>query len=221
MFKFILKDFFLHKKYILSLGILYPLYVGWFGSRLDSPRVYALLAAFMYMIVALFPYTREDKLKAVGLSLSLPATRREIILGRFLTSWTLMTGLWILGTALALLMPGGKLGAAHLLGLGSILTILAYMTAFLAVFTPLAIRFGMVGLMIFLVAMQVLGIVAMLLRARTQTLKALIGSVGRGVATAQEALGPAGAVAAVLIVFLIVNYASFELSVFLFKRKDY
>jgi len=221
MFKFVLKDFFLHKKYILSLGILYPLYVGWFGSRLHNPTVYALIAAFMYMIVALFPYTREDKLKAVGLSLSLPATRREIILGRFLTSWTLMIGLWILGTAVALFIPGGKLGASKLLGLGTILTILAYMTAFLAAFMPLVVRFGMVGIMIFLVAMQVLGIVAMLLRARIRNLKVIIGSVGRGVAAAQEALGPAVAAAAVLIVLLIVNYASFELSAFLFKRKDY
>ncbi|MCJ7588733.1 MAG: ABC-2 transporter permease [Candidatus Aminicenantes bacterium] len=220
MFKFIFKDFFLHKKYILSLGILYPLYVGWFGSRVNNPRIYALIAAFMYMIVALFPYTREDKLKAVGLSLSLPATRREIILGRFLTSWTLMTGLWILGTALALLMPGGKLGAADLVGVGAILIVLSYMTVFLCVFQPLTVQFGMTGLLIFFVAMQVLGIVAVLLRARIQTLKALIGSVGRGVAAAQEALGPAAA-AAVLIVLLVVNYVSFELSAFLFKRKDY
>jgi ABC-type transport system involved in multi-copper enzyme maturation permease subunit len=221
MREFILKDFYLHRRYILYLGILYPFYIGLMSTRIDSPRVFALLSAFMYVIVALILYTREDKYKAVGLSLSLPATRRGVILGRFVMSWLLMGGLWILGTGISLLWPGSGARTENLAGVGAILLVLSYMTVFLCVFQPLTVQFGVTGLMVFLVAMQILGIVAMLLRARIQTLKALIGSVGRGVAATQEALGWAGAAAAVLIVLLIINYASFELSTFLFKRKDY
>lgn len=221
MREFLLKDFHLHRRFILGLGILFPLYVGYMSSRIFSPRVFALMSAFMYAIVALLLYTREDRFKAVGLSVSLPATRRRVILGRYLMCWVLMGGLWMLGAGISLLWPGPGLRTADLVGIGAILVALSYMTAFLALFQPLTIQFGPAGVMGFLVAMQVLGIVATMFRFRLQTLKVLVGSVGRGVAWAQGALGPAGAAAGILAVLILVNYLSFELSILFFKRKEF
>jgi hypothetical protein len=221
MREFILKDFQLHKRYIIALGTLYPFYIGFVSSRINSPRLFALLSAFMYVIVALILFTREDKFKAVGLALSLPSTRRRIILGRYVTGWLLMIGCWILGTAVSLLWPGPGLKAADLVGMGAVLLIMAYMTAAVAVFQPMTVQFGLAGILVFLVGTQILGVLAMMFRASVQTIKAVIGSVGRGVDAARAAFGPAGGAAAVLLVLFLVNYLSFELSVALFKRKEF
>jgi hypothetical protein len=221
MREFLLKDFHLHKRTIIVLGTLYPFYIGFVSSRINSPRLFALMSAFMYAIVVLILYTREDKFKAAGLALSLPATRRRIILGRYATGWLLMIGSWILGTAISLLWPGPGLKADDLVGIGAVLLILSYMTAVVAVFQPLTVQFGLAGVLVFLVGTQILGVLAMMFRASVRTIKTLLGSVGRGVDAAQASFGPAGAVAAVLIVLVLVNYLSFELSVLLFKRKEF
>ena len=221
MREFILKDFHLHRRYILSLGIFYPLYVGFMSSRFSHPRLFALLSAVLYGIMAIILYTREDKFRAVGLTLGLPATRRRIILGRYVMSWLLMIGSWILGTGLSLFWPGPGLGAADLLGLGAVLVLFSYMTAVVAVLHPLTVQFGMIGLLVFAVGMQIMGVVAMIFRASFHTFKTLIGSVGRGVDAARAAFGAAGAIGVVFVVLVLVNYLSFELSVFLFKRKEF
>lgn len=222
MREFLLKDFHLHRRYILALGVLFPFYIGLMSTRVDeSPRVFALLSAFMYAIVALVLYTREDKFKAVGLSVSLPSTRRRVILGRYLMSWAVMLSLWTLGTAISLLWPGPGLKPSDFIGAGAVLAVLSYMTACLGVFHPLIVRFGLAGFLAFVVGMQVLGVAALALRLRLSSVKALIGSVGKGIAAAQATLGPAGAVAAVLAALLFVNWVSFEVSAALFKRREF
>jgi hypothetical protein len=221
MLKFILKDIRLHRKTVMFLGVLYPIYIGWFGSSLSNPRIYPFFAAVMFVFVAVILYTREDKFKAVGWSLGLPATRRQIILGRYLTSWSLMIGLGILSAAVALLIPAGKLGVSDLIGPAALLALLSYMTAVLGVLMPLTVQFGLAGILVFLIGLQVLGVGAMLFRVSFQNLKAAIALPWRAVAAALDAWGPAAAAAIVLGVLFAANWASFELSSFLFKRKDF
>lgn len=221
MFKFIRKDFLLHKKTIIFLSLLYPIYIGWFGSRLHNPRIYPIFSAVMLVFITIILMTREDKFKAVGWQLGLPAGRRQIILGRYLTSWTLMIGLLPTSAAVALLIPGGRLGASELIGPAALLATLSFMTAALGLLIPLVVQFGLAGLLVFLIGAQILGVAAMLFRLNFHNLKAAVALPGRAVAAALDAWGPAGAAAIALGVLLTLNWASFELSFFLFKRKDF
>jgi len=221
MFKHIRKNILLHRKTLIFLSILYPIYIGWFGSRLHNPRIYPLFASVMLVLVSVILMTREDKFKAVGWNLGLPATRRHVILGRYLTSWTFLIGLLFPCAAVALLIPGGRLGVSELIGPAVLLATLSYMTAALGLLIPLVVRFGLAGLLVFLVGAQILGVAAMLFRISFHNLKAAVALPGRAAAAALDAWGPAGAAAIVLGVLLAVNWASFELSSFLFKRKDF
>jgi len=222
MLKHILKDLRFHRRFLLTFGVFYPIYLGFFGSRLSTPTVAAIIGAFLYALVPIMVFSREDKFKAVGFSLSLPTTRREMLCSRYVLSWIMMVVLYLAGSLLMIAMPGGKLGPAKVFGLQTVLLTLAMMTLIYAALMPLFIRFGMVGLMVFLVAMQVLGVVFMLLRmAIGKSIINAIRALPRLIGSAAAALGPAGAAAVVIVLLVAVNMISFVISAHLFARKEF
>jgi len=222
MLNHILKDLLFHRRFLLAFGLIWPVYMGFFGSRLSTPNVAAIFGPFLYALVPIMVFSREDKFKSVGFSLSLPTTRREMLRSHYVLSWALMAALYLGASLLMLVMPGGKLGPAKVFSLQTILLTLAAMTLIFAVLMPLFVRFGMAGLMVFLVAMQVLGVVFLLLRMTigTSVINA-VKALPRIIAAAIAALGPAGAGAAVLVILLAINVISFGISARLFDRKEF
>jgi ABC-2 type transport system permease protein len=222
MLKHILKDVRLHRRFILTFGLLCPLYMGYFGSRLSTPTIAAIFGSFLYAIVPFMISGREDRFKAVSLALSLPTTRREIMRSRYLLGWLLMAAVYLLSSVLMALMPGGKLGFSDVFAVRTILIALAFMTLVFSILLPLFIWLGMAGLMAFLVAIQVLGVVFMLLRfAVGQSAIALIRVLPRAITAALDAFGPAGAATAVVALLVLINAASLAISIRIFARKEF
>jgi ABC-type transport system involved in multi-copper enzyme maturation permease subunit len=221
MRELILKDFYLNKRYILTQGPFLSLIAGYFAWRGNSPSAYAFFASFMYFFVGLLLYTREDKFKSIGLSLSLPATRREIMAGRYLVIWTVMISLFVLGILVAGLLPGKALAFSALVEPRTLLTALITMALCLSFFMPFFVSFGLAGLMVFLIAAQVLGIVTLMLWGRFDLIRAVLGSIGKAIAPIRSGLGPTGSAGALVFLLLVLNYASFRLSMYLFQRKDF
>jgi len=222
MLKQIFKDLLFHRRFLLAFGLLCPVYMGFFGSRLSTPTVAAIIGAFLYALVPLMVFSREDKFKAVGFSLSLPTTRREMLRSHYVLSWALMAALYLAASLMMIVMPGGKLGPAKVFSLQTILLTLAAMALIFAVLMPLFVRFGMAGLMVFLVVMQVLGVVFMLLRmAVGRSAISAVKALPRFVAAVLAALGPTGATAAVLVLLLAINVISLGISARLFARKEF
>ena len=222
MLKHILKDLLFHRRFLLAFGLIWPVYMSFFGSRLSTPTVAAILGAFLYALVPIMVFSREDKFKAVAFSLSLPTTRREMLRSHYVLSWALMTVLYVAASLLMVVMPGGKLGWAKVFSLQTILLTLAAMTLVFAVLMPLFVRFGMVGMMVFLVVMQVLGVVFMLLRmAIGRSAISAVKALPRFIAAVLAALGPAGAAAVVVVLLLGINAISYGISARLFARKEF
>ena len=159
----ILKDLILNKKFLLLIGILYILYMGLFFSRIDNPRVVALVITFMCFILPVMIYTREDRFKATVMSCSLPATRKQIILARYILGWLLMIIAYVLAVTAIIAVPGHKLGPADLFNARTIVLALALMTLYFSFLMPLLIRFGTVGFFVFLISLQVLGLITQVL----------------------------------------------------------
>jgi ABC-2 type transport system permease protein len=221
MRKFILKDFLLHKKFLLGFGPAYVLYMAIFGSRISSSGVMGGFGPLLYALLPLTIYAREDKFKADVFSLSLPVTRRHLILSRYVMAWITMLLMYGIASVLSVLIPGTKLSLSTIFLPKTVLMALFFMTLIFGTLMPLFTRFGFVGLMIFLVALQVLGIFLVVFNMVIKDIRTVIVSIVGSVNKAQAAVGPAGSAAAAVVLMIILTYISFELSVYLFKRRDF
>ncbi|MDD8027994.1 MAG: ABC-2 transporter permease [Acidobacteriota bacterium] len=223
MIKLFRKDFILHKKFVLGVGLVYPLYIGYMGSRIGRTTLLPVLCAFLYVIVPFVLFGREDKFKAETFTLSLPVTRREYLRARFLLSWILMLLMFAAGSLLMAVVPGAKLPAATVFGPRMVLSSLAFIAVYFGLLMPLFVRFGQAGLLVFLVVLQITGVLLMVFRSSVGIglIKTLFRLVPNAVAEIQAAFGPAPAVFAVLSLLALFSYGSFSLSLALFRRKEY
>jgi hypothetical protein len=222
MRELMLKDLRLHKKFILGFGLAYIAYLAIFSSRANNPGVISVFGAFLYSIIPLLVFSREDKFKAAAFNLSLPVNRKEFLLARYLSGWLLMLALYMGTSLLTISVPGTKLGPSAVFQVKTLLTVLAFMGILFAALMPFVVAYGWTGLIAFLVFLQVLGIILMLLiTASRPVLTAVITGVKQAVAAAQSALGPGGFAAALIVLLVLLNLGSFKVSVFLFNRKEF
>ena len=219
----ILKDLILNKKYLILLGILILLYIASAFPRIDNPKVDIIFIAFLSFILPLTIYTREFKFKATAISCSLPATRKQIILARYVLGWLLMLISYVLAITAILVIPGHKLGAAELFNARTIFLALALMTLYFSLLMPLLIRFGMVGFFVFLIGLQVLGFITLVLASEKMlklNIKAWVAAINNAFLSLNARLGTPGYYAFLLAVMFLLSLGSFACSVFIFKRKD-
>ncbi|OGD27679.1 MAG: hypothetical protein A2Y56_03165 [Candidatus Aminicenantes bacterium RBG_13_63_10] len=219
----ILKDLILNKKFLIGIGIFYVIYMGYFGSRINNPRLAIIIGAFMCALIPLMTVTREDKFKAALLTCSLPATRKQIIQARYVLGWMVMTAVYGLIVPVMVLFPGSRMRWASVAGVPAILAALAFLTLFFAFLMPFLIRFGLVGMFSFLVGLQLLGIAALALQNRgilSFSLKEIILGIRNALQTLNQSLGTPAYVVILLATLILINLASLTLSVALFRRKD-
>ncbi len=220
----ILKDLILNKKFLLWTGLLYFIYVAVFGSRIDNPRITTVFITFLCFIMPVMVFTREEKLKGTVLVCSLPATRKQIILARYVLGWLLMLGSFVLATIGILAVPGSKLGPEDLLNARIIMFALGLMALYFAILMPLLIRFGMVGFLVFLISLQVLGFITLALVSQSAlklNIRSSIAAVKNAFIFLSSNLGTPAYYALLIVVMVALNLASFACSVSIFKRKDF
>ena len=224
MYNLIRKDLILNKKFLLVFGFLYVVYMGYLGSRVSSPREVVIFSTLLCALLPLIQYTREDKFKTSVLNSSLPVTRRQIVLSRYVLSWAVTLIMYALIIAALAVIPGGKVSAAALLNFNTTLFALAFMTLYLGLLLPPLLRFGMVGMLVFLIGIQVLAIPILVLERHKVVnfgLRDLAPSIKSALFSLQTHLGQSGYLALIIVLLILLNTASFFWSVFLFKRKDF
>jgi ABC-type transport system involved in multi-copper enzyme maturation permease subunit len=221
--KLIRKDLILHKKFVVWMGILYPLYLGYLGSRVNNTHLLPIFGGFLYSIVPFIIFGREDKFKSEAFGLSLPVTRRECLRARFLSSWGLILLMYAAGSLLMTVIPGTKLSAAAVFGPRMALLSLAFMAVTFGIMMPLFVRLGQAGMLVFLVILQILGVLLMVFRSAVgiETIKKIIRLIPNGIAALQSALGPVPAFLAGLALLALFSLGSFEVSLAMFRKKDF
>ena len=193
------------------------------GGR-NSFNAWAVMVSLACAVLPVTMVATEDKFKAGALACSLPVSRDSIVVARYVEGWILALG----GAAIAVGVMW-KMSAAGMtefgapaagLPLGVVVTI----GLVLAVFLPLTLRFGVAGLLGFLVAAQLMGVVALLAAAMfgsgggiVTVIKAITGAV----TWMQAKLGTVAFPAALVAAVLALNVASCRLSAAIYRRREF
>lgn len=146
---------------LIFLCLAYFLYTLTSGS-IEYPEFILFMALWASIIPLIFP-AREDRFRTTATLCSLPVCRKDIFLCRYLECWLITIVLTVLMCLARLIIHGPAHVLPELLDWRSLFRALALVCLFYTLILPLLYRFGNSGLMIFLVVIQVLGLLAIVL----------------------------------------------------------
>ena len=182
----------------------------------------SVACAFLPIVMIL----RDDKFRAGALTCSLPVKRETIVASKYAGGWMLALS----AVAIAML----AMAALSLFGVRPLLpptpmlpvTVITVIGVVLAVMMPVAIRYGSAGVMGLLVALQILGVVALMASALfdvrlLQGLESAVRAIVRGGTQLRGAIGPGAFSVVVVAGVLALNYASFGLCSRLYGRREF
>jgi hypothetical protein len=184
--------------------------------------VYAGFSAFMVAFLPAVMVTREDKFEAMILGCSLPVVRKTIVRSRFVLSVGLglvgLLGAFLLGSFL----PFSSFRAGDLFAWGPLMTGLTVITLVHSLLLPFTLRYGMKGILIFLVSAQILGAILLVVMQVTQSSadKVLMGKILGALAWLHALVGHTG-FNALLVTFLLATLGvSYIVSVRAFEGRE-
>lgn len=168
---------------------------------------------------------REDRFRTNGFAGALPASRRQLVVARYLVGPVFYPAWVLLSVAVAWALGGGGF-PADMLRPSTLAAGLAVLALTVTVMTPPMLRFGFVGFLVGLVGLQVIGLVVLVagprlgLRPGILAIEDAIGSVGPAIRRLRAAWGGAAfyplAAAAVATVFALSCAGSCAM----FARRD-
>lgn len=216
------KDLVLNRNAILLNNGIFAVMVAFMAHEKMGGTQYGFISSLLFSFPVITVLVREDKFKARALGCSLPVTGRRIVAGRYV----LGLGAGLVGAALALLLPvvlpSSPIPTDEILNATTLLTSLTTVTLVTAVLIPFTIRFGLMGILVFLVGMQVLGVAAFsLARAFEGSMgpQHVIGAVADAVRAAHAFLGATAFAIALLACLAVVAGISCQASMALFERR--
>lgn len=225
MWTLIRKDLIFERRVMMVNFAFYLVLLPVYASLVEwvPPTVYAGFAAIVCSIFPLTMVAREDKFKTAALTCSLPVTRDAIVAARYLGGWLAAV------SAVLALMTVGYLapwtGFAQRGGEAPVAGLTAFVLVGLVIagLFPFTLRFGITGLIGFLVFTQVLGIVALL--GAVTVGRDAIGAVVTGVKGVLRALdgtlGVGGLAIFLVLLVVLLNLASFRLSRGIYRRREF
>ncbi len=191
----------------------------------DQPTPSMLFGSFMAGFVPVIISVREDRFRSNALSCSLPVTRRQIVLARYLVGPALFP-VWVLCSVL-LAWPLSHEGfPVAMLRLDALATGFAILVLTVAFVTPLFFRFGWAGFLYGLVGLQALGIIVLLagprlgLRGGLLAIEDALRSIGPGLRALRALAGDAVYFPAAFVALAVAFGLSCAASCALFRRRD-
>ncbi len=227
MLKLIRKELIFNRNSLLLILALITGFLMFFLARsvhFKSAGFMMFSAFYVGASLCLTLMAQEDKYKTAALTCSLPCRRNDVVRARFVLTWALMLGTLIYTTFLAAVLPFSRVEVSQALGLKIILVILLILSVVFAAMLPFIIRFGVAGVMIFLVAAQLLGVIALFLTRFLKTGRGdLLSPLGAAIRGLRFLAGPdSTAVHLVLTAaaILALNAASLFVSQALYARRE-
>jgi ABC-type transport system involved in multi-copper enzyme maturation permease subunit len=214
---------------MLGVGTLYfPILI----HRSDAGGI--VILSFLWGFV--FPFillVRDQKSNGMIFSLSLPVTRRNYVLSKYIFGWALLFAVVlyaILYSTLVVTITGGN---AYDIYRGA--SVYTYLRGFfivgsiIAVLFPLSFRYGtVIGFLIFAVSLNLLGIIVFFI-SRTlseagNSIEEFVSSIFSFISGVSnyflESMGELIFIPFVILLMFAINYVSFKASVILFKKRD-
>lgn len=218
----------LRKDLVLNAPQLWGLLL-WFGYAAymlfrepDSLRLAAGGSALVGALIASTISAREAKLRVAATLASLPVRRRTLVQGSYAVALIVGAAMFAVVAAAAFAVPAAARYAGAAFQANTVLVSLGIAAIVVAVLMPVLVRFGLVGMLVFLVSFQVLGAVLFILlrlfgvRAAHQVFAGLEGAIQSWHAALAR---PLPVITSVLVLTLC-TWLSFRLSVYLAERQD-
>jgi len=220
-----IRDLVLSRRTLLVNAACFAAFLVYMALRGGGPRPYTFFASLMMLFLPVTIFTREDLARSAAATCVLPVSRDEVVRARFLLSWLLMATGVGLALALGTVLPGSRVGGGILFAPTHVAFALATVGLASSLLLPFVIRFGFMGIIVFLVSTQGLGIVFMLLAMSGS--RSTVFSLRHSIAWVRTALGAARAYAGsplyyagLVAVVAAVSWASYRASVALFRHRE-
>lgn len=225
--RLLMREWILTRRALLAVVGIYLAFEAYFVCRVSSPRQFLIFAAVYASFLTLTLFLREDRFHATAWTCSLPMSRRDLVQARFLGAWLWVAGSLFLALVLAAVMPGSVVWVAAVLDPATLLLAATAATVVLALMLPFAIRFGLLGVMIFLVCTQLLGsavlVIAVYSRGRPPSEGIITGgmeALTEGLVAMRGFLSPAVFYLATAAVLIAVNWLGYRLALAMFRRRE-
>jgi hypothetical protein len=227
--KLLVREWILTRRALLPMLGIFAIFQAYFVCRMDSPRQWLIFAAVYASFLSLPLFLREDKFRANAWSCTLPVCRQDLVRARFQAAWILVTGTLALALVLAGVMPGSRVQIAAVFDPATLFLAAAVVTIILGLMLPFAIRFGFMGIMIFLVGIQVLGTAVLLVAVATSSrprpsrgvLTGGIEALTESLVALRDFMSPPGFYLLVALALILANWLGFRLAVALFRRREF
>ena len=199
---------------------------AWAAYALGEERMGTMTAVSGAMIGALMTVTlcaREDKFHATASLASLPVTRRTLVWARYLLALALGVVTLLIVATMAAVLPWSVQTASEAFDGKTLLLGVTVASTSVAMLMPLAIRFGVVGLIGFFAVLQVAGIGFLVLPAvfgMKDVLKGMFRAAERGFIGLHGSLDQPGTIFQTAVIVAVAIWMSFRVSVFLVERQD-
>jgi hypothetical protein len=228
MLKLLRKDLILNWRALATTYALWSaLWLGYPALRPGGDTSFNAWAVMVSLACAFLPVmllVREDKFKAGALACSLPARREDIVVSHYVAAWLVA----VAGAAVAV----GVMSVLSIAGMSELapptaripIVSAATIGVVVAVFLPFTLRFGIAGLIGFLILAQLVGIAALLASAMfggAGGLRAAITAAASFLTSTRETLGPIAFSALILAAVLALNVASCRLSVLVYRTREF
>lgn len=221
------RDLILHRRALLPSVLVFAAFQVYFVIVANHATLWLVFTCIWMAFITVVPLNRDDKFGTRAWSCTLPVTRADVVRGYYVTAWALVTGMFAVALALAAFVPRSKLSALMFLYPDRLLLVGGVCTFILALLLPFTIRFGFMGVLFLLVVLQILGAVTFVVSKATGSMDSVEGGIGAafrtlagGVVGLREALPLPVFHLALLLVLALVNWASYRISLTLFRRLD-
>ena len=224
MVKLIKSEFILNKKTLLTNGlmfsamiIIYPLIIPEVGT------VFAMMGILLGMYPAIL-LARQSKFKADDTICTLPITRRQLILGKYaFMGLSIIVG-FLFFMILLLILPYIQFAKSELFNADILVNVLFAVSLICGLLTPLIVQFGFMGVMYFVLGLNMFTVVVFILTSLGLIPNALdffFRDLPQAFRNLRLSLGAPGYHLLTIGIAICVGFLSLKLSQRLYERKEF
>ena len=224
------RDWMLNTNALLwSLGLFCVFQCYAVSRGINAPMMLLGISCVWASVIPIILFTREDRFRAVAWLCSLPVTRGDIVRARYIAAWVFMSAALLFVMLLLAFLPGSDISPARVFSWGTIFFVLGFLTFVTSVLLPFTIRYGFMGVLIFLVGAQVLGALVLVIttisrkggEAKRNLIREAIRGVSDTLMSLKDFLSPTPYFVLLAVVFIAINYGGYRLALTLFRSRQF
>jgi hypothetical protein len=182
-----------------------------------------VVSSLMGAMTAATVAAREDRFHAIALLASLPVPRATLVLSRYVLAAAAGVAAYGVAAALAALAPWSRHEIAAIFDPRTAMLALVIVGTSVAWLLPMALRFGLAGVVVFFGVLQVLGVGLYFLSSAfgyRQPMRAVFGGAESGLLALHARLSDPTVAAPVLLLVGALIWASYRTAVWTAGRRD-